>query len=137
MDRAGLSAEALDAGRSGMRSVPSLALAYCLAPRLAAAGQLDEAAKNLLTTAAMPESLAADQWGLLHAAADFLTAQHRLPDALAVYKRLLSIEAIPSGARASWLVDGENAATAAGDSSQANAWKAEIAGAVNKILSGG
>jgi len=135
-DSAGLPEAAVRLGRTGMKSVPSLGLALCLAPRLAAAGHVDEAAKDLLAAAALPASAGADQWGLLHAAAEFLLAQNRPAAALEAYRRLLAVEALPPSVRASWLLDGQKAAVAAGDGAQASAWKAAIPATVDRILSG-
>ena len=131
---AGKKTEAIDAGRAGMREVPSLALALALAERLDAAG-LGKEALWMLKDAARSGGTSPGDWGVTRDAALFLAAHGSPAEAIDIFRELFAIDAIPPAVRSHWLVDARRVALEAGDTSQAAQWKEEIRLAVEKSIS--
>jgi len=135
LDAEGRKAEAIEAGKAGMKEVPNLALALALARRLDSAGMGNEAAGELEGSAALAGTTS-DNWEVMREAALFLAAHRRFAEAIDLFRSLFSIDAIPSDVRSSWLVEARQVALDSGDAVQAAEWKQEISQAVEKSLSG-
>lgn len=137
LDAAGRPADAIDAGKEGMRQAPSLALGLALARRLESSGMKDEAVWCAGEAAQAAGSSTGD-WALIREAAQFLSIHGRPGEAVDLYKKLFAIDAIPPGVRSDWLEEARVTALGAGDASQAAEWKAEMSRAVEmKSLSTG
>ncbi len=125
METAGRSQEALELARAGMSHQPNLALGLALAERLAEAGD-GETAASALGFARYLNRLPADEWALAREAAQLLRRCGHDDWAVAVWRSLLGHERMPSDLRRAWLLDATEAARAAGDRTQAEAWQREI-----------
>lgn len=135
LDAAGSAGEAIEQGRAAMKEAPSLALALALAQRLQATGN-SEAASWMLRDAAESEPLSSDRWELIREAAAFLSSHERSGEAIELYRRLFSIDAVPPAIRSSWLVEARQVALKSGDSGQAAEWKEEISRTVERSIAG-
>jgi hypothetical protein len=125
LDAAGRQAEAIEAGRAAMKTVPNLALALALARRLDAEGNGDEPAW-LVKAAAETADLSPGNWALMNEAASFLAGHRRAGEAIELYQRLFLVDAIPPAVRYPWLVEARRVALASGDTAQAAEWNGEI-----------
>jgi uncharacterized protein (TIGR03790 family) len=128
-EKLGRPAEAIEAGKEGLRRAPNLALGLALAQRLGASGAREEAVRWLVE-AARSAGTAADEWALMRESARFLALHGRPADATDLYRRLFSIDAIPPGVRTEWLEEARVTALDAGDPSQAAEFKEEMSRAV-------
>jgi uncharacterized protein (TIGR03790 family) len=124
LDAAGKSSEAIEAGKAGMKEAPNLALALALAERLVAAGNNDQAVW-VITGAGDSAGTSADQWALIRAAALFLAENRRPGEAIDLYRKLFSIDAIPAAVRSPGLAEARQVALDSGDASQAAEWNEE------------
>lgn len=131
LDAAGKRAEAVAIGKAGMREAPNLALALALAERLLDLGDSDQAVWTL-TDAAGAAGTAADQWALIRDTALFLAENRRPGDAIEVYRKLFSIDAMPAAVRAPWLREAREVALGSGDASQAAEWSDDLRRALGK-----
>lgn len=131
LDAAGKKAEAIDAGKAGMREVPSLALALALAQRLDASG-LEKEALWLVKDAAGSAGASPGDWELMREAALFLAAHGGSAAAIDVFRALFAIDAVPPAPRSRWLGDARRVALDAGDTRQAALWKEEIGQAAER-----
>jgi uncharacterized protein (TIGR03790 family) len=128
-EKLGRPADAIEAGRDGMKRVPNLALGLALASRLEASGARDQAAK-WVEEAARSAGTSTGDWALIREAAHFLAMHGRPADATGLYRKLFSIDAVPPGMRTEWLEEARVAALDAGDASQAAEWKEQMSRAV-------
>jgi len=135
LDAAGKRAEAIDAGKAGMREAPNLALALALAQRLDAAG-LGKEALWMLKDAAASAGSSSGNWEVTREAALFLAARGKSGEAIDIFRALFAIDAIPPALRSSWLVGARRIALEAGDTGQAAQWKEELSQAVEKSIDG-
>jgi uncharacterized protein (TIGR03790 family) len=131
LDAAGKGGEAIDSGKAGMKDAPNLALALALAERLRASGNNDQAVW-VIKEAAEAAGTSTDQWALIRAAALFLAENRRSDEAIDVYQKLFSIDAIPPAVRAPWLTEARQVALASGDASQAAEWNDDLQAIVGK-----
>jgi len=135
LDAAGRTAEAIDAGKAGMKEVPNLALALALAKRLQAAGIGNQAAW-MLKDAVESAGTSSGNWEVMREAAMFLADNGRSAEAIDLFRALFDIDAIPPKIRSPWLVEARRVALDAGDTGQAAKWKEEISQAVEKSIGG-
>ena len=133
LEASGKPGEAIEAGRAGMKAVPSLALALGLARRLSAAGN-NEQASWVLRGAADSADMTPWNWELLREAAVFLANHQKAAEAIDLYRKLLEADQIPEEARSPWLVEAREVALQAGDTALAAQWKMEIDQDVEKAL---
>ena len=133
LEASGKPGEAIEAGRAGMKAVPSLALALGLARRLSAAGN-NEQASWVLRGAADSADMTPWNWELLREAAVFLANHQKAAEAIDLYRKLLEADQIPEEARSPWLVEAREVALQAGDTALAAQWKMEIDQGVEKAL---
>lgn len=105
---------------------PSLALGWYLSQDVLSRGGERAAVKALAFTTSIP-SFATDEWTLARAVANFLAGHGEPSRAEKVYRTLLADPAIPASLRNSWLREAADAARAAGDEVQAQAWEGELA----------
>jgi uncharacterized protein (TIGR03790 family) len=117
--------EAIALARSAQASSPSLALGLALARRLHAAGE-SEAAASALGFAAVAKTFPANEWGLAREAAQWLESTGRSRRALEIWQALLGAPTLPTELRTAWLPEARQAALAAKDEAQAEAWQREI-----------
>jgi len=129
MEMMGRPAEAIEAGKAGMREAPNLALGLALARRLEASGVRDQAVWWVVEAARSAGTSTGD-WALMREAARFLALHGRPAEATDLYRRLFSIEAVPADLRSAWLEEARVAALDSGDASQAAEWKEEMSRAV-------
>lgn len=134
LDLQGKHADAIDAGRSGMKAVPNLALALALGERLQAIGDRD-AAVLFVSGAAESAGESAGDWEVLREAAAFLAANASPAEAVSLYRRLFEIEAIPPAVESSWLVEARQVALSAHDAAQAAEWEEQIRRTVETSVS--
>jgi uncharacterized protein (TIGR03790 family) len=125
LDSSGKKGEAVEAGRAGMKSVPSLALALALGQRLSDTGN-SEQASWVIKGAAENADLTPWNWELVREAALFLANHQRAAEAIDLYRRLFSADPIPPGVRSEWLGEAREVALQAGDTGLAAQWKMEI-----------
>lgn len=125
LEASGKRSEAVEAGRAGMKSAPSLALALGLAQRLSAAGN-NEQASWVIRGAADSADLTPWNWELLREAAVFLANHQRAAEAIDLYGKLFEADQIPAEVRSPWLVEAREVALQAGDTARAAQWKLEI-----------
>jgi uncharacterized protein (TIGR03790 family) len=125
LDAAGKPADAIEAGKEAMKQVPSLALGLALARRLEASGVKDEAVW-WVGEAAKSAGTSAGDWALIREAAKFLALHGSPGDATDLYRKLFSVDAVPSALRSEWLEEARITALDAGNYSQAAEWKEEM-----------
>ena len=125
LEEAGRDDEALALARQAQRERPSVIVGLALAERLQAAGQVKEAA-TALGFVTFLENYPADEWTLMHQAAQVLVQCEDAPAALKVYRNLLGTRSLPAELKRSWLADALETAMAAGDRVQADAWRKEF-----------
>ncbi|HMD61680.1 MAG TPA: TIGR03790 family protein [Opitutaceae bacterium] len=135
LDAGGKKAEAIEAGKAGMREAPNLALALALSARLDASG-LGKEAVWMVKDAAATAGPSSGNWEVVREAASFLAAHGRSAEAIDVFRALFANDAIPSDVRSSWLVEARRVALEAGDTSQAAQWREELSRAVEKSIGG-
>ena len=131
LDAAGRPADAIAAGREGMRQVPNLALGLALARRLEASGE-GEQAVGLVVEAVRTAGASAGDWALIREAASFLAEHGRTAESIDLYRRLFAISRIPPAVSLPWLQEARTVALAAGDSAQAAEWQSEMTRATEK-----
>jgi hypothetical protein len=136
LDAAGKRGDAIDLGQAAMKTVPSLALALALAPRLQASGNGDGAAW-LLTQAVDVGALSCGDWGVLRESAAFLAAHGRPGESIALYRKLFAIDGIPPAVLSSWLAEGRQVALESRDAAQAAEWEDQISRTVEKSIGSG
>jgi uncharacterized protein (TIGR03790 family) len=129
LENLGKAAEAIEAGKEGMREAPNLALGLALARRLEASG-VKEQAVWWVTEAARSAGRSTGDWALIREAARFLALNGSPAEATDLYRRLFSIDAVPAEIRSAWLEEARVTALDAGDASQAAEWKEEMSRAV-------
>lgn len=131
LDAEGRNQAAIDAGRSGMKEAPSMALALALARRIRASGNIEEATSFVagVIDSADPSTT---NWALLHEAAAFLAENKSSDAAVDLYRKLFAVDAIPASVRSVWLDEARRAALDAGDAGQAAEWMAEMTQAAGK-----
>jgi uncharacterized protein (TIGR03790 family) len=133
LEASGKQGEAVEAGRAGMKSAPSLALALGLAQRLSAAGN-GEQASWIVRGAAEGADMTPWNWELLREAAVFLANHQKAAEAIDLYRKLFEGDQIPEEARSPWLAEAREVALQAGDTALAAQWKMEIDQGVEKGL---
>ena len=131
LDAAGKQAEAIEAGKAGMKQVPNLALALALAKRLETSGNPEEATWFVID-AAESADMSASNWELMCEAASMISADRKWSEAVDLYRKLFDVDAIPAAVRAPWLAEARRIALAGGDAGQAAQWKAEMVQAAGK-----
>jgi uncharacterized protein (TIGR03790 family) len=129
LDAAGKPADAIEAGKEGMRTAPNLALGMALARRLEDSGVRSEAVW-WVSEAAQSAGTSTGDWALIREAAVFLALHGRPGDATDLYRKLFAIDAVPAALRSEWLEEARITALDAGDPSQAAEWKEEMSRAV-------
>jgi len=112
------------AGRAELARSPSLEVAIALANRLAADGHAEEAASAVEDVAFAQAGPESGNWALLHEAALILSRCRHYPTAEGLYRQLLGEADLPEAVRLALLPDARQAAQAAGDQAQADAWAA-------------
>jgi len=122
LEAEGKKAAALALLQKELARQPNFAVALALAERWQAAGRPADAARVLESDKGSGE-FGPNQWGLAHAAAEFLRSLGRAEGAVAIYRRLFTAETIPSALRESWLGDARQAALQANNPDQAEAWR--------------
>ena len=125
--------EAIETGKRAMKSAPNLALGLALARRVLAAGNTAEAVR-LAKVAAEGVELSTGMWEVIRETALFLSEHGRPAEAIDLYRKLFSVDSIPSAVRSPWLVEARQAALAAGDAGQAAEWEEETRKSVEKTL---
>lgn len=115
---------ALEVAGRAQREFPGLALAWELASRQEAAGELDAAARTLGFVPQL-RTFPADQWGLVAEIARRLESWGQPVGATATWRGLLGQEKLPRAARVVWLPEARRAALAARDLALADAWERE------------
>jgi uncharacterized protein (TIGR03790 family) len=125
LEAAGQHAEAIAAGISAQREVPSLVVAVALAQRLRERGDLDGGA-NALGFVPLLKTFEATEWALAREAAQLLEHCGRPARALDVWRALFAITAVPRELRVAWLPEAVKTARAASDLSQAAAWEKHV-----------
>jgi uncharacterized protein (TIGR03790 family) len=133
LDAAGKHGDAIETGRAAMKEVPNLALALALAGRLQATGNGDAAAW-LVNGASDSVSAACGDWEVLRESAAFLAAHGRPGEAIALYRKLFEIDALPPAVVSSWLVEARQVALDSHDASQAAEWEEQISRTVEKSI---
>jgi len=118
----GASAEAEALGRAELARAPSLETALALGALLTATARPEEGAKVVEDAAFGDAGNAPGQWTLLHEAARFLAAARHFGTAEGLYRQLFGEAGFPASLRQAWLPDARQAAAAAGDAAQAQAW---------------
>jgi len=131
LDAAGRQAEAVEAGKAGMKQAPNLALALALAKRLEVSGNPEEATWFVIA-AADSADMSASNWELLCEAATLLSGDKKWDEAVDIYRKLFEVDAIPAAVRATWLAEARRVALEGGDAGQAAQWKAEMSQAAEK-----
>jgi hypothetical protein len=125
LDAEGRNQDAINAGKSGMKEVPSMALALALARRVQATGNTQEATAYVTGVIDSADS-STSNWALLHDAAAFLAENKSADAAVDLYRKLFAVDAIPASVRSLWLDEARHAALDAGDAGQAAEWRAEM-----------
>ena len=133
LDAAGKAAEAIEAGKEGMKLTPSLALALALARRIQTTGNADQAVWIVKGAAEMADA-ATGNWETLREAAAYLAERKRSAEAIDLYRRLFAIDMIPLAVKSPWLVEARRVALDSGDAGQAAQWNEEIGRAVEHAL---
>jgi uncharacterized protein (TIGR03790 family) len=131
LDADGRNAEAIKAGKSAMKEVPSLALALALAQRLQASGDA-EGATWAVGGVADTADTSASNWELICEGASFLAANKKSAEAIDLYRRLFAVDSLPASTRAAWLDEARRVALEGGDTGQAAEWKEERDQALKK-----
>lgn len=127
LDDAGRRSEATALLRRTQSETPSLAVALALAQRLHDVGDA-AGAVDALKFAGQRRSFAVDDWAVAREVARLLAACDQPEQAVRVWRVLLAEPTMPTSVRDPWLHDAAEAALAAGDTAQADAWKAEAGG---------
>ena len=122
LEAEGKKATALALLQKELARQPNFAVALVLAERWQAAGRPADAARVLEADKGSGE-FGPNQWGLAHAAAEFLRGLGRAEGAVAIYRRLFTAETIPGDLRERWLGDARQAALQANNPDQAEAWQ--------------
>jgi len=117
--------EAVALARKALADEPGIALAFALAQRLQAAGDLAGAA-NALGFLPLLKTYRPDEWALVRAAASLLATAGRPQRAADVYANLLAESALPVEFRLGCLREARQAALAGQDMVRAVAWQKEI-----------
>ena len=104
--------DALAFGRAALGEQPSLVLAFAVAQRLRAAGDLGGAAQALALPAPWP-TFRADEWALARDAANLLVALDRPAQGEAIYRTLLREKDLPRELRLSCQREADGAAASA------------------------
>jgi uncharacterized protein (TIGR03790 family) len=125
LEAAGRPADAIEAGKEGMRQAPNLALGLALARVLEDSGVKDQAVW-WVTEAAQSAGATTGEWALIREAASFLALHGRPSEATDLYRKLFAIDAVPPALRSEWLEEARVTALDAGDPSQAAEWKEEM-----------
>jgi uncharacterized protein (TIGR03790 family) len=129
LDAEGRKDEAINVGKSGMKAVPSLALALAVAQRLQASGESEEATW-VVRSAADAADTATSNWELICEGASFLAANKKSAEAIDLYRKLFAVDTIPAAVRSVWLAEARRVALEGGDTGQAAEWKEEMGQAV-------
>jgi uncharacterized protein (TIGR03790 family) len=125
LDAEGRTQDAINAGKSGMKEVPGMALALALARRIQDVGNTEEATAYVAGVIDSADT-STSNWALLHEAAAFLATNKSANAAVDLYRKLFAVDAIPASVRSMWLDEARHAALDAGDAGQAAEWKAEM-----------
>jgi uncharacterized protein (TIGR03790 family) len=135
-DARGLRADAIDAGRAGLKKVPSLPLAFAVALRLAGSGN-KEAAAWMLRDAVESMPASPETWEVEREAAALLASCGRSGEAIGVYRRLFDSDGLPADVAAPWMAEARQVALASGDTAQAAEWEEELTRNAQRRTGGG
>lgn len=127
LETAGRPTDALTLLQHVQRDQPSLPVGVLLARKLRDAGDSAGAA-SALAFAADLKSFETDQWALAREAAQLLAMAGRPARALEIWRALLASKNLPVDLRITWLREAAQAASGAGDVTQAEAWRTEADG---------
>jgi len=111
--------------RRELEERPSLAIAWALAMDLETTGDHAGVVKTLGFVSRIP-GFPPDEWALGRDIAQKLEANGSASAAVAIYQHLFSAETMPRELRVAWLNEARNAARAANELQQAEAWRNEL-----------
>jgi len=117
--------EAVEVGRAALKKTPSLALALALARLVDASGNADKSVWVVKAAAEAAEPVPGN-WEPIREAALFLAEHRRSAEAIEIYRKLFSVDALPAEVRSAWIGEARRVALEAGDTGQAAEWKEEV-----------